>query len=164
MAYEPWQPGMVLTANRLASISPTWRAWTPTWTTSSGNFLPSFGDAAIDCSYAESADTVFWQMEIIFGASTNFGGGGSSDNWLFSLPVPAAGIPSCIGFFELNATIDMRVVGRGRCFTTGDVSIEISSGRVDGTAVAGGGIADAASPWSWASGYSIRGSGQYQRG
>ncbi|MFD5297226.1 hypothetical protein ACFWJU_18705 [Streptomyces mutabilis] len=164
MAYEPWQPGMILTASRLASISPTWRSWTPTWTTSSGNFLPSFGDASIDCSYAESAGTVFWRMEIIFGASTNFGGGGGGDNFLFGLPVPAAGLNSCIGFFELNASVNVRVVGRGRCLTTGAVSIEISSGQVDGAPVAVGGIADASSPWAWAAGHSIRGSGQYQRG
>ncbi|GAA3956621.1 hypothetical protein GCM10022384_07200 [Streptomyces marokkonensis] len=163
MAYEPWQPGMILTADRMASISPTWRAWTPSWTTSSGAHLPSFGDASIDCAYAESAGTVFWRMEIIFGATTNFGGGGGGDNWLFSLPVSASGLPSCIGFFELNASVDVRVVARGRCVTTGDVALEISSGKVDGSAVTTGGIADAVSPWAWAADHSIRGSGQYQR-
>lgn len=162
MAYEPWQPGMRITAGRLASISPTWQAWTPEWSTSSGTSLPNFGDATVNCAYAISARTVYWRMEIIFGSTTAFGGGGTGDNYLFSLPVAAAEILPAIGFLELNASVGKRAVARARMLTTDDFCLEVSSGTPDATVISNTGIADAVSPWTWASGDAIRGSGQYE--
>ena len=64
MPYEPWQPGMNLTAGRLRSISPTWQDWTPVWTTSTGVNTPSFGNAALACRYALSATSCWGTFEV----------------------------------------------------------------------------------------------------
>ncbi|MFC7880495.1 hypothetical protein ACFUVV_01205 [Streptomyces sp. NPDC057376] len=163
MAYEPWQPGMVLTASRLASISPTWQAWTPTWTTVSGEALPAFGDASIDCAYAVSARTVFWRFDVAFGAGTNFGSGpDATDNWLFSVPVPAAAVIQPIGWMDLAASGTARSVARARLITTGDFGLEIVSGQPSGAAIANTGLVDSVSPWTWTAGMSLRGGGQYE--
>ena len=176
MPYEPWQPGMNLTAGRLRSISPTWQDWTPVWTTSTGVNTPSFGNAALACRYALSATSCWGTFEVIFGSTNNFGGGGSSDNWRFSLPVAAASTVSAIGFAELNKSTSKRHMARMRLTTTSVFELELNTGAPDGLdtgadgATGGGkGLIDAASPWSsgvagttWASGYAIRGTFQYE--
>lgn len=163
MAYEPWQPGMIITAARLASISPTWQPWVPTWTTSTGLHLPTLGNATVNCAYAQSARTVFWRFDIAFGSTTNFGvGADASDNWLFSLPVPAASVVQAIGFLDLHASGSARAIGRARLLTTTDFQIEIASGQPSGAAITNTGLADSLSPWTWVSGNAIRGQGQYE--
>ncbi|MGJ7877910.1 hypothetical protein [Streptomyces rochei] len=163
MAYEPWQPGMILTANRLASISPTWTAWTPAWTTSSGAHLPSYGDTTVDCAYAVSARTVYWRMNIVFAANTNFGAGAvAADNWLFSLPLPAPSLIEGIGWIDLHASGTARAVARARMITTQSFGLEIASGQPSGAAITATGLVDSISPWTWASGMALRGGGQYE--
>ncbi|MEU9640951.1 hypothetical protein [Streptomyces sp. NPDC048188] len=163
MAYQPWQPGMILTASRLASISPTWQDWTPSWTTSTGLRLPSLGDATVDCAFAVSALTCYWRFDIIFGSSTSFGAGATAgDNWMFGLPVAAASTVAAVGFLEMNASGSARAIARARLLSTTQFGLELSTGRPDGVAVANNGLCDSLSPWTWASGNSVRGVGHYQ--
>ncbi|MFF5984431.1 hypothetical protein ACFY78_36870 [Streptomyces olindensis] len=176
MPYEPWQPGMRVTANRLLSISPSWTEWVPTWTTSTGANVPSFGNATLACRYAVSATTCWGVFDVLFGGTTNFGGGGSGDNWRFGLPLPAASAIGAIGWCELNKSTTKRHVARMRLTTTTAFELELSTGAPDGLdttadgATGGGkGLIDAVTPWSsgaagttWASGYAIRGEFQYE--
>lgn len=166
MAYEPWQPGMIVTQARLASISPTWQDWTPVWTTSTGNSTPSFGsNAVLNTRYAVSATSVLFNLNITFGSLTNFGGGGSSDNWRFSLPVSAASLLLIAGYGEIadaSAGISSRMGARARITTATTMEIEMASARIDGAAVSGAGLIDAVSPWTWASGDTIRVFGEYE--
>jgi hypothetical protein len=161
MPFEPWQPGMIVTEERLASISPTWQDWAPGWSTSSGTATPSYGDAIVTAQYATSADTCWFWFEIVFGAGTNFGGGGGGDNWLFTLPVAARANVAVYGWAELNASTNERVVSRVRNFSTDRFQLEISSGRPDAAAITNLGVVDAISPWPWASGDASRGTGHY---
>ncbi|MFK0124876.1 hypothetical protein ACIQSP_16365 [Streptomyces nigra] len=165
MPFEPWQPGMILNEARLASISPTWQDWTPVWTTSTGANTPSFGNAVISARYAQSALTVYYRLEIAFGTTTNFGGGGSSDNWRFSLPTPAAATTLIAGWGEISdasAGLGSRMGVRPRLTTTTTLEIEMASARIDAAAAAGVGLIDAASPWAWASSDTIRIFGEYE--
>lgn len=166
MAYEPWQPGMRMTANRLLSISPTWSDWVPTWTTSTGSNTPSFGNATITARYAQSALTVYWRIDVVFGSTTNFGAAPTSgDNWRFALPVTAAATALMVGYGEIadsSAGIASRMGIRPRLTTTSVFELEMSSGRIDGGAVANVGIIDSVSPWVWASGDTLRAFGEYE--
>lgn len=142
-----------------------WTAWTPTWSTSTGSHLPSWGDATINCRYTRLGRTVLFNMAITFGSATNFGSGATgSDNWTFTLPVTSAqsGVP--IG----KASLEPGQTSRG---TSGmaqvnnnspdQLMIYIDSMRVDGTTTAGG-IADSVTPWAWGSGYKLYVVGQYE--
>lgn len=172
MAYEPWQPGMVLTANRLRSISPTWQSWTPEWDTMTGAAVPSFGDAELACRYAVSGTTCWGHFSVVFGSTTSFGTSPTTaDNWLFSLPLSGASVQESIGWVEINQSTQHRVVCRMRMITTGDFGLETSSGSPDGTAVSAAGLVDAITPWNngagtpvgdWASGDAIRGTFVYE--
>ncbi|GAA4905307.1 hypothetical protein ACFPM3_30230 [Streptomyces coeruleoprunus] len=142
--------------------APTWRGWTPAWTTSTGAATPSYGNATVEGRYVQDGLTVHLNFRIVFGSTTNFGAGGKSDNWRFTLPVPAASALQCIGFAELNGDTSARVVARMRCTSTAFFELEISSGRPDGAPVAGTGLTDAQSPWTWAAGQSILGSATYE--
>lgn len=162
MAFEVWQPGMILTEERLASISPTWQDWTPVWTTSTGANTPSFGNATITARYAVAARTVFWRLEIAFGSTTNFGGGGGSDNWRFSAPVTAAATQLIAGFGEgQDTSATLRVPLRPRLTTTTTIEIETSGGATDGAATSVG-LIDSATPFTWANGDFIRAFGTYE--
>ncbi|MEE1751741.1 hypothetical protein [Streptomyces sp. SP18CS02] len=141
---------------------PVWRNWTPAWTTSSGSATPAYGNALIDCRYVHSGPTVHVNFRIVFGSTTRFGAGTTADNWRFSLPVPAATPTQGIGFAELTATTSERVMARMRCTGTAFFELEVSSGKPNATAVAGTGLADAVTPWAWASAHAIIGSATYE--
>ncbi|MYY08832.1 hypothetical protein GT204_07920 [Streptomyces sp. SID4919] len=163
MPYEPWQPGMRITADRLRSISPTWSSWTPVWTTSSGASTPSFGNAVVTALFAQSAHVVWYRLEIGFGSTTNFGGGGSSDNWRVSLPVPAADLALISGMGEIQGSSGAeRMPVRARIGTTTTLELELSGRNYNNTANASSGLVDATTPWTWATGYGIRLTGQYE--
>lgn len=165
MPFEPFLPGMILNQARMASISPTWQDWTAVWTTSTGNNSPSLGNAVVTSRYAVSATTVFFNLNITFGTTTSFGGGTSSDNWRFSLPVTAAGVLLIAGYGELadsSAGISSRMGTRIRLTTTTTMEIEMASARIDAVAVSGAGLIDAVSPWTWATGDTIRAFGEYE--
>jgi hypothetical protein len=157
---------MIITEERLASISPTWQEWTPVWTTSTGAAIPSFGDAVLSCEYTVSATTCWGKFDVVFGATTNFGGGGGGDNWRFSLPLPGSTTHQVIGFAEINQSADHRLIARMRMTSTTYFELEVSSGAPDGIAVTANGLIDADTPWNngaspavgdWANGDSIRG-------
>jgi hypothetical protein len=156
---------MRITAGRLRAISPTWSDWVPVWTTSTGANTPSFGNATILARFAQSALTVYWRMEITFGTTTAFGGGGASDNWRFSLPVAAAATSLIAGYGEISdasAGLGSRMGVRPRLTTATTMEIEMAAARIDAAAAAGVGLIDAASPWAWASGDTIRVFGEYE--
>jgi hypothetical protein len=161
-----WQAGQRITAARLNQITPIWSAWTPTWSTSTGVNTPSFGNAVISASYAQYADIVSYRMEITFGTTTSFGGGGGSDNWRFSIPVTASATANVVGFGEAQDTSAAGSLGRVglrvRLTTTTSFELETATGRPDAVAIANGGLIDAVSPWVWASTDIIRVFGQYQ--
>ncbi|MFG2330581.1 hypothetical protein ACGFMM_13210 [Streptomyces sp. NPDC048604] len=141
---------------------PVWRGYTPVWTTSSGANTPSYGNALVEAKYVQHGPTVHLNFRIHFGATTAFGGGGTGDNWRFSLPVQAAGLTHGIGFAELGGTTNSRLAARIRITTPSHFELEISSGRVDATAVGNTGLVDSLSPYTWASGYYLVGSATYE--
>jgi hypothetical protein len=166
MAVAAWKAGEDITAARLAAITPIWASWTPTWTTSTGVNTPSFGNATVTGSYCQAGDAVMFRLEITFGTSTTFGGGGSGDNWRFSLPVTAAATANVVGFGEAQDTSVGGSLGRVglrvRLTTTSVMELEVATGRPDAVALLNGGLVDAISPWAWASTDIVRIFGQYQ--
>lgn len=166
MAFTAWTAGQRITAARLGSMTPIWAAWTPTWTTSTGVNTPSYGNATVTGSYSQCANVVFFRLEVTFGSTTNFGGGGTSDNWRFSLPVTAAATSNINGYGEGQDTSVAGAVGRvgirTRIDTTTTMVLETAAGRPDAVAVTNGGTIDAVSPWTWANTDIIRVFGQYE--
>lgn len=144
-------------------VLPAWQSWTPAWTTNSGNATPSYGNATVNCRYVKSGRTVHCNFTIVFGSTTNFGAGpATSDNWRFSLPVPAAAVQSVVGFAELGVDNTTRVVARVHIPTTTTFELMISSGRSSGAALANTGPVDSLSPWTWASGNTVLGTATYE--
>lgn len=135
-----------------------WTAYTPTWTTSTGLNLPSFGNAIIDCAWTRFGRTIVVRFRVVFGSTTNFGAAPTTgDNWRFGLPVTASGLHQVAGFVELNASAAARAISRARFTTTGAFEMEIDAGRVDSVAITNTGLVDSLSPWTWASGDSVLG-------
>ncbi|MGW3847194.1 hypothetical protein [Streptomyces fagopyri] len=143
-----------------------WGDWVPVWTTSTGANTPAFQNAVITARYAQSALTVYWKLEIVFGNLTTYGGGGGSDNWRFSMPVAAAAITQVIGYGEAQDTSVSGSLGRCalrcRATTVTTMELEVSSGRADAVAITSGGLIDAVSPWTWANTDALRLWGQYE--
>lgn len=163
MAVAAWRAGERITASRLGEITPLWAAWTPTWTTSTGAATPSYGNAVVDCKYAQTGDVVFFEAEITFGTTTNFGGGGTGDNWRFSLPVTASEAVLIIGMGEIqDGTAAERWPIRGRLTTTTTMELELSGRNYNDTAGASSGLIDAITPMTWASTDRILMNGHYQ--
>lgn len=171
MAFTPWAAGQRIEATKLAEMSPTWSAWTPTWTTSTGSNTPSYGNATVDCKYAQSADTVFYDFEIIFGSTTNFGGGGTSDNWRFSLPVTASESVLIAGMGEIQgASASERFPVRARLTTTTTFEVELCGGAYNNITGNSSGLVDAATPFgasstgstAWGTSFRILLHGHYQ--
>lgn len=139
-----------------------WTSWTPTWSTQSGLNTPSYGNAVIACKYQKIGRKVECHFSITFGSSTNFGGGGTGDNWQFSLPVTAASSSGSVGFLDMdNNSNGTHCMGRARLYTAGGVRIGIASGRVDYSAVSTGDV-DAVSPFTWVSGSALVGHFTYE--
>lgn len=171
MAFAPWRAGNRITAQKLDDMTPLWSSWTPAWTTSTGANTPSFGNATITASYAQSADTVFFRLEITFGSSTSFGGGGAADNWRFSIPVTASATAAITGYGEAQDSAtggspsSLRVPLRPRLTTTTTLELETSgaaTGFAGGYAATSVGLIDAVTPFTWASTDAIRVFGEYQ--
>ncbi|MFD3835301.1 hypothetical protein ACFWWC_03465 [Streptomyces sp. NPDC058642] len=166
MPFEVWQPGMIITEERLAAISPTWQDWSPTWTTSTGNNTPSLGNAVVVARYAVAARTVSFELSVTFGTSTNFGAApGQSDNWRFSLPVTAASTSLMIGYGgiqDASAGLPSRMPVRIRLEVTTALSLEMAGARIDAAAPTGPGLVDSLSPWTWANGDTLACFGEYE--
>ena len=171
MGVTPWQAGQRITADRLNQITPRWSAWTPTWTTSTGANSPSLGNATVTGSYCQTGDVVFFRLEVTFGTTTSFGGGGSADNWRFSLPVTAATTAGMVGTGEAHDSStggtpsSCRYPLRCRLTSTAAVEFETtggSTGAAGGYAAVSVGLVDAVTPFTWASSDAIRAYGYYQ--
>ncbi|MFB7900201.1 hypothetical protein ACFC1B_28220 [Streptomyces xiamenensis] len=142
---------------------PAWRDWSPTWTTSSGQRTPAWGNASRTCRYLVTDAAVHLAFEFVFGTSTTWGSNPTtSDNWRFSLPVPARAVTAAIGWAELTGGTQPRLVSRVRAATTTMFELEISSGVVAGSGVQNGGVADSITPWNWAAGHGVRGTAMYE--
>ncbi|MBC2903134.1 hypothetical protein [Streptomyces cupreus] len=161
MAVAPWRAGNRITAARLDAMQARWSSWTPTWSTTTGSNIPTYGDATIDCSYCQTGDLVVARFEVVFGSTTTFG---STDNWTFSLPVTASATLTDVGEAALQQSNAKRVYARCRLNSTSVFMFEISTGTPDAVALTAGqqGIADASAPWTWASTNSIRATLSYQ--
>ena len=138
-----------------------WTAYTPSWTTSTGANTPSYGDATNGTKYHKIGRRVTVNFDIAFGAGTNFGGGGGTDNWRFSLPVAAASSSGTIGVLELwDNSAPSAILGRARLASasTFELALSVGSGTAAGT------IADSSGtqPWAWAVNDAIRGTLTYE--
>jgi len=139
-----------------------WTTYTPTWT-SQGSVQPSLGNATINCKYQKLGRKVEVTFEITFGSTTNFGSSPTTgDNWQFSLPVTAANSSDSIGFLELRQSNDKSCMGKAKLYSTTGFRISIIAGYVDGTAITNSGDVDSLSPFTWASGNSVKGSFTYE--
>lgn len=164
MAAEQWAGGQLLAAERMANMLPKMQDWTPIWNVDSGVNFPSYGNATINCRYSRSGDLVIAHVEIFFGSTTNFGGGGVGDNWVFSLPIRGRAETQAIGELHMMTTAGgARVLGRARMEGETNFRIEIANNRLDSGAISPNlGLVDAVSPFTWTSGSSIRGEIEYE--
>ncbi|WP_435270934.1 hypothetical protein [Streptomyces sp. 1222.5] len=139
--------------------------WTPTWSTTSGAHLPSFGNATIACYYAKVGRMVFFNFDITFGSTTNFGSGATgSDNWTFSVPVTAARAGTACGMAVYRVGSSSSTMGHiqiGSSDTT-TFQLYLDAGNPGATATANIGVVDAITPVTWASGDRIVATGFYE--
>ncbi|MFI9613191.1 hypothetical protein ACIHCM_16210 [Streptomyces sp. NPDC052023] len=144
--------------------TPTWQSWTPAWTTGSGTATPSYGNATVNCRYVKFGTTVHLNLSIAFGSTTNFGSAPTTgDNWRFSLPVAAAATHGVVGFADLGAGAnEVRSVARMFLPTTTTFEMQVSAGRPNATPMANYGSVDTLTPWTWASGHTIRATATYE--
>lgn len=163
MSAAPWLGGQRVTAERLAEMLNKWSNWTPTWSTTTGAHIPSYGNAIVDCRYTVSGDLVTAYYNIQFGSTTNFNGGTAADNWIFSLPLTAAGAVFIGGSGWGQQDTFLRAPMTPRFFDVNNFEIEITGGRVDGNAIANTGLVDAVSPWTWGSGHGVFGILNYEK-
>ncbi|AVD99443.1 hypothetical protein SEA_BING_21 [Streptomyces phage Bing] len=136
-----------------------WISYTPTWT-SQGSAQPSFGNASLRCKYSKVGRTVTVFFWINFGSTTNFGASPTaSDNWIFSLPVPAANdTDDGLGTLEMYKGATDYGLARVKMYTTTAFKLGIGPGS---TAAIGGDV-DSISPFVWASGNYLRGTFTYE--
>lgn len=151
-----------LSENRV--MNGAWPSWTPAWTTSSGNATPTLGNAINNTKYYRVGRMITVLFDITFGSTTNFGTSPTqSDNWRFSLPIAASSSSGTLGFLEMRnsdggAVASAYAWGRARLVTTTDISIAVTGWS---PAEIGEDV-DSLSPWTWASGDSIRGTLTYE--
>jgi hypothetical protein len=141
-----------------------WTSWTPTWATSTGLRLPSYGNAAVDCKYSKIGRTVLFNMSLTWGTTTNFGASPTtSDNWTFSLPVAAAVAFTSIGTAHIEpgngqrASMAMAQVNA----SAADISLHMTGPRIDGSATVAG-VVDSITPFVWGSTMKLVILGQYE--
>lgn len=170
MAASVWVGGQRASADRLANMLHKSVDFTPDWNVTSGANFPDYGNAVIDCRYSQSGDLVVAHYDIVFGSTTNFGGGGGADNWEFSLPKTARAATVGVGEFHLYTVVSgAKLTCRARLFDQSNVIIEITNNRADSTAIANTGLVDAISPFPlapdpspWGNGSSIKGVLEYE--
>lgn len=164
MSASPWLGGQRVTAERLSEMLNKWSNWTPTWSTTTGAALPAFGNATIDCRYTVSGDLVTARYDFLFGNTTTFGGGGTADDYTFTLPVTALGTPFIAGSgWGHNNSVAVRAQITPRLFSTSRFVVESTSGNADGTSVVNGNPIDATTPWTWANASRLVGILQYEK-
>lgn len=139
--------------------------WTPTWSTTTGLHLPSFGNATVNGTFSKVGRMVFFQLRIVFGSTTNFGSSaGSGDNWTFSLPQQAARTSDAIGWYAGKPASSKAQMGYLSVVSTDATVMQLNMGTaiLDGTATANTGVVDSISPYVWASGDILVMSGFYE--
>ncbi|QPX71459.1 hypothetical protein SscP1EGY_64 [Streptomyces phage SscP1EGY] len=136
-----------------------WINYTPTWTSQTSS-PPSFGNASIKCKYQKIGRTVNVKFWINFGSTTNFGSAPTtSDNWQFSLPVPAADASDdSLGLLEMYQNASNCGWARVKLYSTTGFRLGIGPGSTAGI----GGDVDSISPFVWASGNYLRGTFTYE--
>jgi hypothetical protein len=161
--------GALIIDGNLTFNGPSWSTWTPTWGTTSGSNIPSFGNATVAGRYIVMGKTVIFTLSIAFGSSTNFGGGGLTDNWTFSIP----GGQTFNSALTTNTNI-LLATGRGtqsasntcpiivRANNSTSFIIDTAGGKQDGNALTNAGTIDALTPWTWANGDVIHIQGSYE--
>lgn len=158
MAFDQWSAAQRITSGRLAAMTPKFSPWTPTWTTSTGVKLPSYGNAVITCRWAQSGDLVTANLYIKFGSSTVFGGGAAADNYRFGLPVAAANTGLPCGRFTFAAGTSAPVELEARVSSDNTFfELWVASGGATNA-----GVADAVTPAAWTSGLELSGMLQYE--
>jgi hypothetical protein len=145
-----------------------WITWTPTWSTTSGLHLPSFGNATVNFKAFKTGRKVDVQFDVTFGSTTNFGASATTtDNWTFSPPAAwpiASSSPGTfmgIGDMYQNATN----LGFTRIKYTSSTAFSFGILTTFVAGALGGGIGgdvDSVTPWTWASGHAIRGAFSYE--
>lgn len=134
-----------------------WTGWTPNWSTTNGLGNPGFGNADVSCAWLRMGRLIFCRIGIAFGTTTNFGPADTNANWFFSFPINAVGTYNNLGFVEVARSAGQRCMARVTAGSNFGFSLDLASGRVDGTAVANSGVVDGITPWAWAAGDTIRG-------
>lgn len=145
-----------------------WTAYTPTWSTTSGLHLPSYGNATVNAKANKVGRTVTVTFDITFGSTTNFGASATTtDNWTLSLPAawPASSqAPATflgVGDMYRNATN----LGFTRIKLSGTTAVSFGVLTCFVAGALGGGIGgdvDSLTPWTWASGDALRGTFTYE--
>jgi hypothetical protein len=131
-----------------------WPIYTPTWTTDSGLHIPTFGNAVVACKWTKTNRMATVKFSVTFGSSTNFNSGGSTDNWVFGLPVAAANsTDDTIGFLEMYQSGTANGLARAKLYSTTGFKLNIIAGS---TANINSDV-DASQPFTWASGNTLRG-------
>jgi len=129
--------------------------FTPTWSTTSGAHLPSFGNATINGFFSKVGRMVMFNLKITFGSTTNFGSGATStDNWTFSLPQQAARTSEIIGWYAARPASSNSSMGHLSTLS-GDatvVQLNMDGGQPNAVALNNPGVVDSVSPFTWASG------------
>lgn len=171
MAASQWANGQLVSAERMENMLHRMFDFTPTWDTTTGSNVPSYGNAVLNCRYSQSGDLIVAHYDITFGSTTNFGAAPTaSDDWIFSLPVDAldgAVIVQAVGDLVLGTTAGgARITGRARLHDKSNVKIDISNARLDAGAIGAGnrGTADSISPFTFNSGSSVKGVIEYEAG
>lgn len=142
--------------------------WTPTWSTTSGLHLPSFGNATANFKAHKLGKNVHVTFDVTFGSTTNFGASATTtDNWTFSLPTAWPANTSAPGTYLGTGDMykDSSNLGFTRIKLSGSTAISFGILTCFVAGALGGGIGgdvDSVTPWTWASGHAIRGSFDYE--
>jgi hypothetical protein len=144
-----------------------WQTWTPTWGTTSGLHLPSYGNASVNAKAFKLGKKVDVTFDVTFGSTTNFGSGATTtDNWTLGLP-PAWPANTAVGTFLGIGDVYRNSTNLGftRIKVTGSTAVSFNLLTCFVAGALGGGIGgdiDSITPWTWASSDALRGTFSYE--
>jgi len=161
MSSSPWLGGQRVTAERLANMLNKFSDFTPTLGVSSGT-APTYGNATVLCRYSQSGDLVTAHYNIVWGSTSTFGTASTGSNWRIGLPVTAASTTQATGVIFVEQSTAKRHPCRARFTGTTFFEMELGGGAPDGVAAANTGLVDALTPWTWASGHTLKGVIRYE--
>lgn len=145
----------------------TWVTYTPTWSTTSGTHLPSYGNATVNAKAFKLGKKVDVSFDVTFGSTTNFGSGaGTTDNWTLGLPSAwpcSTSVGTFIGIGDMYRNATNLGFTRIKINGTTAVSFGVLTCFIAGALGGGiGGDVDSLTPWTWASGDALRGTFTYE--